>query len=66
MDWQCGMEAYYPVNNEKNNALYEKYRVLGGKEQKVMFGGRLGMYRYLDMDKVVKEALQAVERITEK
>ncbi|MBU9743064.1 UDP-galactopyranose mutase [Lachnospiraceae bacterium ASD3451] len=66
MDWQCGMEAYYPVNNEKNNALYEKYRVLGGKEQKVMFGGRLGMYRYLDMDKVVKAALQAVERITEK
>lgn len=66
MDWQCGMEAYYPVNNEKNNALYEKYRALGGKEQKVMFGGRLGMYRYLDMDKVVKEALQAVERITEK
>lgn len=62
MEWQCGMDAYYPVNNEKNDALYEMYRALGEKEKKVVFGGRLGMYRYLDMDKVVKAALQAVER----
>ena len=51
-------EPYYPVNDERNNALYEKYRKLAESESKVVFGGRLGMYKYLDMDKTVAAALE--------
>ena len=59
-EWKVGMEPYYPVNDEKNTKLYEKYRELAGKEEKVIFGGRLGQYRYYDMDKVIAAALEAV------
>ncbi len=56
-DWQRGMRPYYPVNNEKNQALYERYRALAEQEDKVIFGGRLGHYKYYDMDRVVEAAL---------
>lgn len=61
-DWQEGMEPYYPVNDEKNQALYQKYAELAKKEEKVLFGGRLGEYKYYDMDKVIASAMQAAER----
>ena len=57
-EWQKGEEPYYPVNDEKNNAVYEAYKRLAVKEKKVIFGGRLGEYRYYDMDKVVGRALE--------
>ena len=60
-EWKKGDEPYYPVNNEKNNALYEKYVALAKKEQGVIFGGRLGKYKYYDMHNVVAEALALVE-----
>ena len=56
--WKKGDEPYYPINDEKNNSLYEKYSALAKKEGNVLFGGRLGIYRYLDMDKVVALALK--------
>ena len=52
------MDPYYPVNDEKNNRLFEKYRELSVKEEKVLFGGRLGEYKYYDMDKVIESALR--------
>ena len=55
--WKPGLEPYYPVNTEKNNSLYQKYRELSLKETNVCFGGRLGSYQYYDMDKVVEAAL---------
>ena len=55
------MEAYYPVNDEKNNALFEEYKKLAEKEENVIFGGRLGDYKYYDMDKVVAAALDRLE-----
>lgn len=61
MEWKQGMEPYYPVNNEKNNFLYEEYKRLASKEKNVIFGGRLGSYRYYDMDKVVEQALKLAE-----
>ena len=57
-EWKQGMEPYYPVNNEENNALYEKYRELADKESNVIFGGRLGQYKYYDMVKVIAAALE--------
>ena len=57
-EWKKGDEPYYPINDEKNNALYEQYRELAGKEGRVIFGGRLGGYRYYDMDKVIAAALE--------
>ena len=59
--WKRGDEPYYPVNDEKNNALYEKYKKLAEGQNKVIFGGRLGMYRYLDMHQVIEEALKVAE-----
>lgn len=59
-EWKQGMEPYYPVNNEENNALYEKYRELADKESNVIIGGRLGQYKYYDMDKVIAAALECV------
>lgn len=59
--WQEGEEPYYPVNNEKNDALFAKYQALAKEKPHVIFGGRLGQYRYYDMDKVIAEALAAVE-----
>lgn len=60
--WKRGDEPYYPLNDEKNNALYQKYKALADKEDKVIFGGRLGMYQYMDMHHVVSEALACVKR----
>lgn len=60
-EWKPGVEPYYPVNNEKNNALYEKYAALAKEEGDVIFGGRLGQYKYYDMDKVLMAALECCE-----
>ena len=59
--WKRGDEPYYPINNEKNNELFEQYCDLASKEENVLFGGRLGQYRYYDMDKVIESALNMVE-----
>lgn len=56
-EWKDGMEPYYPVNDEKNNALYEKYKELAPKEKNVIFGGRLAEYKYYDMAPIVELAL---------
>ena len=60
--WKQGDEPYYPVNDEKNNALYQAYRKLAEQEENVIFGGRLGLYQYFDMDKVAAAALELVEK----
>ena len=60
--WDSSKEPYYPINNEKNNALYQKYEELASKDDKVIFGGRLGQYKYYDMDKVIVEALNLVNK----
>lgn len=60
--WKHGDEPYYPMNDEKNNELYMKYKALADKEAKVIFGGRLGMYKYFDMHNVVAEALLCVKK----
>ena len=60
-EWKPGIEPYYPVNDEKTGALYQKYQELAKKEETVIFGGRLGQYKYYDMDKVIRAALDAVE-----
>ena len=57
VEWKPGIEPYYPINNPANNALYEKYRALADGRTDVIFGGRLGTYRYYDMDKVIASAL---------
>ncbi len=61
-EWSVGIEPYYPINNEENNALYKKYEVLAEEEKNIIFGGRLGKYQYYDMDKVIEAALNAVEK----
>ena len=61
-EWQKGEEPYYPVKEEKNNAVYEAYKKLAEKERHVVFGGRLGEYRYYDMDKVIGRALETAEK----
>ena len=61
VEWSRGLEPYYPVNNEKNSLLYSKYRALADMEKNVVFGGRLGSYRYLDMWQVVKEARELAQ-----
>ena len=60
-EWKPGDEPYYPVNDEKNGKLYARYRALADKEEKVLFGGRLGQYKYYDMDDVIAAALTAVK-----
>ena len=60
-EWKPGDEPYYPVNDEKNGRLYEQYRQLAEKERNVIFGGRLGQYRYFDMDQVIAEALRCCD-----
>ena len=55
--WEPGDEPYYPLNDEKNNRLYGEYSKLAEKEEQVIFGGRLGEYKYYDMDKVIESAL---------
>lgn len=61
-DWKIGDEPYYPVNNDKNNELFEKYKELASKEKNVIFGGRLGNYKYYDMHQVIEAALETVEK----
>ena len=61
-EWKVGDEPYYPVNDEKNGALYQKYKQLAERETKVIFGGRLGEYKYYDMDAVIDLALQCAEK----
>lgn len=61
-DWKRGDEPYYPVNNERNNELYKKYQELAKQQDKVIFGGRLGQYKYYNMDQVIDEALKSVEK----
>ena len=61
-EWTPESEPYYPINDETNNALYEKYKTLAEGEEKVIFGGRLGQYRYYDMDAVILSALETAER----
>lgn len=60
-EWKPGVEPYYPVNNDKNNKLYEEYKKLADSTPDVIFGGRLGNYKYYDMDKVIDAALTAVK-----
>ena len=61
-EWKVGMEPYYPVNNDENNALFGEYKKLAEKEERVIFGGRLGNYQYYDMDKVIEAALDLVSK----
>ena len=61
-EWKLGDEPYYPVNDEKNSALYLEYKGLADKEEKVIFGGRLGEYKYYDMDKVIESALNLAKK----
>lgn len=61
-EWKTGDEPYYPVNDEKNGALYAEYKKLAGAEEKVIFGGRLGEYKYYDMDAVIASALDMCEK----
>ena len=62
-EWQPGDEPYYPVNDERNQKLYEQYHALAGREPKVIFGGRLAEYRYYDMDQVIAKALEVFHGI---
>lgn len=62
VEWKKGDEPYYPINNEKNNRLYMRYLKLAEKEKNVIFGGRLGRYKYMDMHQVIEEALREVEK----
>ena len=62
-EWKLGDEPYYPINDERNNAIYLEYRDLGQKENKVIFGGRLGEYKYYDMDQVIAAALDRADSI---
>ncbi|NBJ94741.1 UDP-galactopyranose mutase [Parablautia muri] len=64
--WTPGAEPYYPVNDERNNELFAKYQEMAQKEENVIFGGRLGQYRYYDMDKVIEAALDLAEKELEK
>ncbi|MFV0527414.1 MAG: UDP-galactopyranose mutase [Lachnospiraceae bacterium] len=60
-EWKPGIEPYYPINDEKNGALYQQYKELSEQESDVIFGGRLGHYKYYDMDKVIEAALSTVQ-----
>ena len=60
-DWSKGDEPYYPINNERNNDLFEKYKELASNHENIIFGGRLGNYKYYDMDKVIESVLDVVK-----
>ena len=62
-EWKPGDEPYYPVNDEKNGVLYNKYKELAEKESNIVFGGRLGEYKYYDMDAVIASALKKCEEL---
>lgn len=61
-EWKVGMEPYYPVNDDQNNKLFEQYKELAKNEPNVIFGGRLGNYKYYDMDKVIEAALELADQ----
>lgn len=61
-NWRMGDEPYYPVNDDRNNALYEQYKALAENEKNVIFGGRLGQYKYFDMDKCIESALTLCDK----
>lgn len=61
-EWKPGIEPYYPINDETNGKLFEQYKELADKEENVIFGGRLGNYKYYDMDKVIEAALDCAEK----
>ena len=60
-EWKVGAEPYYPVNDEKNNDIYSKYLKLSKEEDNIIFGGRLGEYKYYDMDKTIEMAMKKAE-----
>lgn len=62
VEWQKGLEPYYPINDAKNNAIYKKYKQLADREENVIFGGRLANYKYYDMHQVIGEALATIEK----
>jgi UDP-galactopyranose mutase len=62
VEWKPGLEPYYPINDHLNETLAEKYRELAAKCEGVIFGGRLGQYKYYDMDQVIASALAAVKK----
>lgn len=59
-EWIEGMEPYYPVNDERNNSLYQRYKELADKEEKVIFGGRLAEYKYYDMDDIIEKSINDI------
>ena len=61
-DWNREKEAYYTINDEKNNHLYQLYDKLGKEEKNIVFGGRLGLYQYYDMDDIIKLSLEMVTK----
>ena len=61
-EWEPGAEPYYPVNDAKNSVLYQQYKILAEKETHVVFGGRLGEYKYYDMDTVIASSLEMCRR----
>ncbi len=61
-EWKKGDEPYYPVNDDKNSKLYEEYKKLARERKDIIFGGRLGMYKYFDMDKVIRASLELCEK----
>ena len=58
LEWKDGMEPFYPVNDEKNSLLYQKYKELADREDKVIFGGRLAEYKYYDMDDIIEKVIK--------
>lgn len=62
INWEKGIDAYYPINDKINNKLYEKYLNLANKEEKIIFGGRLATYKYYDMWQIIEESLKLVEK----
>ena len=62
-EWKPGLEPYYPVNDAENNALYAQYQQLAAQQENVIFGGRLGQYRYYDMDKVIRAAMDELKKL---
>ena len=65
-EWKRGDEPYYPINDKRNNELFAGYQKLAAEEKNVLFGGRLGQYRYYDMDKVIAAALKLAEEEKQK
>ena len=61
-NWDVTKEPYYPINDEKNNKLYEQYKKLADNDPNVIFGGRLGQYKYYDMDKIIKQSLNTCQK----